>query len=82
MVELLNDSTWLKSRIDAAPVGGANLAMLGEELIQFGTAEQTGPSTFRLSRLLRGRRGSEWAMAGHALGERFRADRGGGACPS
>ena len=70
-VELLNDSMWLESRTDAALVGGANLAMLGEELIQFGTAEQIGPRTFRLSRLMRGRRGSEWAMAEHAMGERF-----------
>lgn len=70
-VELLSDSMWLESRTDAALVGGANLAMLGEELIQFGTAEQTGPRTFRLSRLMRGRRGSEWAMTEHAMGERF-----------
>ena len=70
-VELLSDSMWLESRTDAALAGGANLAMLGEELIQFGSAEQTGPRTFRLSQLMRGRRGSEWAMAGHVIGERF-----------
>lgn len=70
-IELLNTAMWLESRDDDALVGGANLAMLGEELIQFGMVEQTGPRRFRLSRLLRGRRGSEWAMADHVAGERF-----------
>jgi hypothetical protein len=49
----------------------ANLALLGDEVIQFATATQIGPRLFRLGGLLRGRRGSEWAMAGHAIGERF-----------
>ena len=35
-VELLNDAMWLEARDDDALVGGANLAMLGDELIQFG----------------------------------------------
>lgn len=50
---------------------GANLAMLGEEIIQFGLAEPIGPGRYRLSRLLRGWHGTEWACAGHAIGERF-----------
>jgi hypothetical protein len=70
-IELLNDGLWLEGRDDAALIGGANLALLGEELIQFGVAQQTGARRYLLSRLLRGRRGSEWAMAGHASGERF-----------
>ncbi len=49
----------------------ANLALIGDELVQFAAATQTGDRTFRLSGLLRGRRGSEWAMAGHVAGERF-----------
>ena len=36
-----------------------------------GRAEPVGPGRFRLSHLLRGRRGSEWAMAQHAVDERF-----------
>lgn len=70
-IELLNDAMWIESRDEAALVGGANVAMLGEELIQFGSAAQTGPRRFLLSNLLRGRRGTEWAMDGHAIGERF-----------
>ena len=70
-IELLHDALWLESRGEDALVSGANLAMLGDELIQFGSAVQTGPRRFLLSNLLRGRRGSEWAMSGHASGERF-----------
>jgi hypothetical protein len=69
-VELLHAGMWLESRNDAALAAGANLAALGSELIQFGEAEQIGPRRFRLSRLLRGRRGTEWAAA-HEAGEPF-----------
>lgn len=70
-VELVDTMHWLESCDDAALAMGSNLAVLGGELIQFGVAEPTGPGRFRLSRLLRGRRGSEWAMATHAAGEAF-----------
>jgi len=69
-VELLSEAMWLESRSDAALADGANLALLGDELIQFGNAEPLGDRRFRLSRLLRGRRGTEWAAL-HAPGERF-----------
>jgi hypothetical protein len=72
MVEVaLAGDAWLESRDDDALVAGANLAMLGEELIQFGAAEPLGDGHFRLSRLLRGRRGTEWAAALHMAGEDF-----------
>jgi hypothetical protein len=70
-VELVDSSMWLESRDDDALVGGANLAMLGEELIQFSSAEPIGERRFRLRGLLRGRRGTEAAMAEHAPGDRF-----------
>lgn len=70
-VELLNDAMWLESRSDAALASGANLAVLGEELIQFGVAAPLGGRRFRLSRLLRGRRGTEWAAGLHSAGEPF-----------
>lgn len=70
-VELLNDTFWLESRSDTALAGGANLALLGAELIQFGKVEPLGGRQFRLSRLLRGRRGTEWAVAQHIAGEPF-----------
>lgn len=69
-VELAGDG-WLEGRDDDALAAGANLALLGDELIQFGAAEPLGPGHFRLSRLLRGRRGTEWAAPLHETGEGF-----------
>ncbi|MGJ8536783.1 MAG: phage tail protein, partial [Parasphingopyxis sp.] len=70
-VELLHGDMWLAGATDAALASGANLAVLGDELIQFGAAAALGGNRFRLSRLLRGRRGTEWTMAEHVSGERF-----------
>lgn len=72
-VEILvaNEAMWLESRTDDALAGGSNLALLGSELIQFGSAVPMGEGRFRLSRLLRGRRGTEWAAASHEAGEEF-----------
>jgi hypothetical protein len=70
-VELLNASMWLESRSDDALTAGANLALVGEEVVQFGKAEPLGHRRFRLSRLLRGRRGTEAASATHEVGEPF-----------
>lgn len=52
-------------------MAGQNLALIGNELIQFLRADLIGPSRYRLSGLLRGRRGSEWAMADHNLSDPF-----------
>jgi hypothetical protein len=70
-VELLADAMLLSGADDAALLRGANLCLAGRELIQFGTATQTGPRSFRLGRLLRGRRGTEWATGLHTSGEPF-----------
>jgi hypothetical protein len=70
-VELLHDGMWLESRDDDALIGGANLALIGSELLQFGAAQSLGGNRFRLSRLLRGRRGTEWAIDGHLAAEPF-----------
>ena len=50
---------------------GANLALVGDELLQFGTAEQIDGTHWRLSGLLRGRRGTESAAGLQAAGDRF-----------
>ena len=70
-VELLADSMWLESRSEASVLSGANMALLGNEIIQFATVVALGSRQFRLSGLLRGRRGTEQAAASHAIGERF-----------
>lgn len=70
-VELHEPNDWLESRDDDALAAGANVAALGSELIQFGSAVSLGGGRFRLSRLLRGRRGTEWAMDQHEVGDGF-----------
>lgn len=70
-VQLVNDSPWMQSCDDAALVAGANVAVIGSEIIQFGLAEPLGDNKFRLSRLVRGRRGTEWAAGPHPAGEDF-----------
>ncbi|MDO7843754.1 phage tail protein [Sphingomonas immobilis] len=50
---------------------GANVALLGEELIQFGAATQVAARRWRLSTLWRGRRGTEGAIGTQAVGDRF-----------
>jgi hypothetical protein len=70
-VALLNDAMALAGSDATGLSATANLALIGDELIQFATAEQIAPKLFRLGGLLRGRRGSEWAMAEHVIGERF-----------
>jgi hypothetical protein len=70
-VQLLDADQWLTSCDNDALASGANLAVLGSELIQFGAASSLGEGRFRLSNLLRGRAGTEWACGGHATGEPF-----------
>ncbi|MFL6770472.1 MAG: phage tail protein [Sphingomicrobium sp.] len=71
IVRLVNAAQILLNADQDAMMAGANLALLGDELIQFGRAEQLDPGLFRLSHLLRGRRGTEWAAAGHAVEDVF-----------
>jgi hypothetical protein len=61
----------LSSITDEQLLAGGNAAIVGNELMQYGTATLIGTLTYTLSRLLRGRRGTEWAIAGHSAGERF-----------
>lgn len=61
----------LASDTEANVLNGANAALLGDEIIQFKTATLIADSTYTLSGLLRGRRGTEWAAGTHAAGERF-----------
>lgn len=69
-VTLVNPAMALESVDDTALLGGANRAMIGGELLQFGDAEAVGPSRWRLSRLLRGRAGTGHGAV-HGAGEAF-----------
>ena len=70
-VVLIDADQWLTSCDEDALAAGANLAALGGELIQFGQATPLGEGRFRLSHLLRGRGGTEWACTGHAINDTF-----------
>ena len=70
-VQLIDPEQWLTSCDDQALSEGANLALLGDELLHFGEAASLGDGRFRLARLLRARGGTEWATASHAAGEPF-----------
>jgi hypothetical protein len=56
---------------ELALLNGANAAMVGDELLQFQNAELIGENTYRLSRLLRGRQGTEGYITNHSPGTRF-----------
>lgn len=70
VVELVNPAMTLESVGDVALLGGANRAMVGGELLQFGIADVVESGIWRLSRLLRGRAGTASHMA-HVAGEPF-----------
>ncbi|MFZ5610168.1 MAG: phage tail protein [Pseudomonadota bacterium] len=70
-VGLDNPQATLESRSQIAVLGGANAALLGDEVIQFRNAALQADGSYILSQLLRGRGGSEAAIAGHLAGERF-----------
>lgn len=67
----------LESATEQQVYAGANLAWIGPstgqggEYIQFATATLVAPQTWELSNLLRGRRGTEYAVATHGPSETF-----------
>lgn len=70
-VALIGEAMWLDSLPEVSVLAGGNLALVGDEIIQFASAVALGDNRFRLSDLLRGRRGTEAAAATHGVGERF-----------
>lgn len=70
-VALLDPGDTLASVMEADVLNGANAALIGEEIVQFTSATLTAPGQYRLSGFLRGRKGTEGAIATHQTGERF-----------
>lgn len=70
-VSVLNGQTLESFSRDAILAGAADGYMVGSELIYARTATLVSPGVYTLSGLLRGRRGTDWAMASHAAAERF-----------
>ncbi|HEX6740607.1 MAG TPA: phage tail protein [Sphingomicrobium sp.] len=70
-VELADPEQWLTScEVEALP-GGANLALIGDEIFQFADAAVVAPGRFLLTQLLRGRYATNGAMSTHASGDLF-----------
>lgn len=70
-VDLTDPGAVLSPANMAQMAGGANRALVGQELLQFCHAEPLGGGKWRLSGLLRGRGGTEAAIANHAAQESF-----------
>lgn len=70
-VELVHAGMQLDDADTGVLDGGANLAMLGDELIQFAHAQRVSGARWRLSHLWRGRRGTERAIGSQVAGDRF-----------
>jgi len=68
-VQLISGS--LSSCLESDLLNGANVALCGNEIIQFQNATLIGDGYYKLSNLLRGRRGTEKYIDQHKIGERF-----------
>jgi hypothetical protein len=70
-IALTDSDTLLFHADDDALAMGANVMLVGQELIQFGRAVALGGGAYRLSGLIRGYRATDWAIGSHAVGERI-----------
>jgi len=74
-VTVASNAITFEGRSDAAVLAGANAAAMGAdgrwEIVQFAIATQIDPTHWQLSRLLRGRRGTEHVMGTSQVGDTF-----------
>jgi hypothetical protein len=70
-VELQNPAMSLAHADDSQLLAGQNIALIGQELIQFAEAVPLGDGHFRLSRMIRGLGGTEAEIARHQANEDF-----------
>lgn len=68
---LTGDDSLLETVTTLQLLNGANVAVIGDEVIQFRDVSNLGGGVFRLSYLLRGRRGTEVYTSGHQFGDFF-----------
>jgi hypothetical protein len=75
IVNVSSSAMSFESRTDDAVLAGANAAAMGAdrrwEIIQFANATQLSPTQWSLTRLLRGRRGTEWVIGTSEVGDAF-----------
>lgn len=69
IVQLLHGS--LQSITELSLLNGVNKALIGDELIQFQNVEPLGSNKYKLTKLLRGRNGTEYAITKHKTGDKF-----------
>lgn len=69
IVELGNGE--LSSMTEDQVLNGGNACVIGNEVLQFKTAELIDVDTYRLTGLLRGRKGTDWAIDTHQPNEEF-----------
>lgn len=70
-ITLIDPADTLFSVTEDEVIEGNNLGMLGDEVIQWQYATLEADGSYTLSRLLRGRGGTEWACDSHSAGEDF-----------
>jgi len=70
-VKLAGEDLALQDASMAQLLLGANRAKVGSEIVQFASASPLGEGNWRLSGLLRGRGGTEWAISAHGADEVF-----------
>ena len=70
-VTLVDPGMQLVSATTAQMAEGANLALVGDEIVQFAAAAPLGAGQWRLDGFLRGRGGTDGAIADHGPGEVF-----------
>lgn len=61
----------LESHAEEEVLNGANLAVIGNEIIQYANVTIVAENTYKLTKLLRGRLGTEDQVNVHAIGDRF-----------
>lgn len=61
----------LESKSESLVLNFENMGLLGDEIIQWKNATLIGTNTYRLSGLLRGCKGTEYAIDTHVINERF-----------
>lgn len=71
IVSLVDPAMQLASVDMRQLASGANLALVGEEILQFATAAPVGDGSWRLEGLLRGRGGTGTKLGSHIAGEPF-----------
>jgi hypothetical protein len=61
----------LSNATELQVLNGSNVALIGNEILQFKTATLVSAGIYTLTGLLRGRCGTEWAQSTHVAGDRF-----------